>query len=268
MPTQYYSGWNYKFPQFTSAPWLGTDSNGKVTNLGQTGATATYVLTANGVGVVPSWQVVPTSTVVLTGDTGGTLTSHSFTLTAGTTGLSIGGSGTTFTLTGTLVVANGGTGIATTTAYAPICGGTTATGAFQAASTGLSTSGYILTSNGNAAVPSFQAPASQLMVFTAKTTSPIALVTNNGYGSASGTITFNLPASAAVGDRYRVVGMDAGTGWIIQAGAGQTIYIGSQKTSVAGTLSSTDKHDCVEIVCMVANTGFNVISSMGNITYA
>lgn len=56
-------------------------------------------------------------------------------------------------------VAKGGTGIATTTAYAPICGGTTATGAMQAASTGLSTSGYVLTSNGASALPSFQAVA-------------------------------------------------------------------------------------------------------------
>jgi len=55
-------------------------------------------------------------------------------------------------------VVEGGTGLVTsTTAYAPICGGTTATGAFQAASTGLSTSGYVLTSNGAAALPSFQA---------------------------------------------------------------------------------------------------------------
>jgi hypothetical protein len=57
-------------------------------------------------------------------------------------------------------VAKGGTGIATTTAYAPICGGTSSTGALQAATTGLSTSGYVLTSNGASALPSFQSPAS------------------------------------------------------------------------------------------------------------
>lgn len=56
-------------------------------------------------------------------------------------------------------VAKGGTGIATTTAYAPICGGTTATGAMQAADTGLSSSGYVLTSNGASALPSFQIPS-------------------------------------------------------------------------------------------------------------
>lgn len=63
-------------------------------------------------------------------------------------------------VTGTLAVTNGGTGVATmSTAYAPICAGTTATGALQVASTGLSTAGYILTSNGASALPSFQANA-------------------------------------------------------------------------------------------------------------
>ena len=58
----------------------------------------------------------------------------------------------------TLGVTGGGTGVATmTTAYAPVISGTTATGALQVASTGLSTSGYVLTSNGASAVPSFQA---------------------------------------------------------------------------------------------------------------
>ncbi len=60
----------------------------------------------------------------------------------------------------TAVVAGGGTGVVTmTTAYAPVCAGTTATGALQVASTGLSTSGYVLTSNGASSLPSFQAAA-------------------------------------------------------------------------------------------------------------
>ncbi len=59
-----------------------------------------------------------------------------------------------------ITVADGGTGVSTmTTAYAPVCAGTTATGALQVASTGLSTAGYVLTSNGASALPSFQAAA-------------------------------------------------------------------------------------------------------------
>lgn len=59
---------------------------------------------------------------------------------------------------GTAIVAGGGTGVVTmTTAYAPVCAGTTATGALQVASTGLSSSGLPLLTNGASALPSFQA---------------------------------------------------------------------------------------------------------------
>jgi hypothetical protein len=64
-------------------------------------------------------------------------------------------SGTLTNCTG-LPVAGGGTGIATTTAYSVVFTGTTATGAFQA-SAGPGTSGYVLTSNGAGALPTFQA---------------------------------------------------------------------------------------------------------------
>ena len=60
--------------------------------------------------------------------------------------------------TGTLGVDQGGTGLSTTTAYSVVFTGATSTGAFQAAA-GPGTSGYILTSNGAGALPTFQAPA-------------------------------------------------------------------------------------------------------------
>jgi hypothetical protein len=90
---------------------------------------------------------------------------------------------------GTAVVAGGGTGDTSFTVYAPICGGTTTTGALQSASTGISTSGYVLTSNGNAALPSFQAPsaASAVKLF-AYVNSNVSNVTGDG---TSYTIIFN-----------------------------------------------------------------------------
>jgi hypothetical protein len=60
------------------------------------------------------------------------------------------------TVAGTLGVANGGTGLSTTTAYSVVFTGTTSTGAFQD-SAGPGTAGYILTSNGAGALPTFQA---------------------------------------------------------------------------------------------------------------
>lgn len=58
-----------------------------------------------------------------------------------------------------VAVADGGTGVSTmTTAYAPVCAGTTATGALQVASTGISTAGFVLTSTGASSLPTFQSP--------------------------------------------------------------------------------------------------------------
>jgi hypothetical protein len=58
---------------------------------------------------------------------------------------------------GTAVVAGGGTGDTSFTAYAPVCGGTTTTAALQSASSGISNSGYVLTSTGSSSLPTWQA---------------------------------------------------------------------------------------------------------------
>jgi hypothetical protein len=122
---------------------------------GSTSLTANYVLLGNGTGapqlVAPgtsgnilksngtTWQsAAPTS--------GGTVTEVTFS--GGTTGLSASGGPITlsggFTLAGTLVVANGGTGAATLAANNVLLGN--GTGALQAVAP--STSGNVLTSNG------------------------------------------------------------------------------------------------------------------------
>lgn len=59
-------------------------------------------------------------------------------------------------VTNALPVANGGTGNSSLTAYAVLAGGTTSTGALQQVS-GLGTSGFVLTSNGPGALPTWQA---------------------------------------------------------------------------------------------------------------
>ena len=50
----------------------------------------------------------------------------------------------------------GGTQNASFTTYSPVCGGTTATGAFQVASAGQANVGWVLTSTGNASLPTWQ----------------------------------------------------------------------------------------------------------------
>lgn len=61
-------------------------------------------------------------------------------------------------ITGIVPIANGGTGNSSLTAYAIIAGGTTPTGAMQQVS-GVGSSGQVLTSNGAAALPTWQTPA-------------------------------------------------------------------------------------------------------------
>jgi len=57
-------------------------------------------------------------------------------------------------VTGVLPVANGGTGVASTTAYGLLSGGTSSTNPFQ--SVPLGSTGQILTSSGSGAIPSFK----------------------------------------------------------------------------------------------------------------
>jgi hypothetical protein len=98
-------------------------------------------------------------------------------------------------------------------------------------------------------------------------TSNTPMVKNNGYVTTSGTISLSLPTSAAIGDIVQVAG-SAGTGWVITQAAGQSIEFGIDTTTVGvtGGLSSLTSRDGVELVCIVANTTFLVISSIGTIT--
>lgn len=165
-------------------------------NVGNSG----QILTSNGAGMAPSFQTAGTASIDITGDSGGTLSSDAFTFTGGTTGITFSGSGTTETLTGTLVVANGGTGDTSFTVYAPVCGGTSTTGALQSASTGISNSGYVLTSNGSAALPSWQAiPASSITTLAGDSGSATGTTITVSGGSTGLT-------TAASGSRMNITG--------------------------------------------------------------
>jgi hypothetical protein len=119
---------------------------------------------------------------------------------------------------GTAVVAGGGTGNTTFTAYSVICAGTTSTGAFQNVS-GVGTSGQILKSNGAAALPSWSSAAAvggSLVLIQSQTVSNVASVTFtsglNSYGvilititnclTATGSPNINMDFSADGGSTY------------------------------------------------------------------
>lgn len=80
---------------------------------------------------------------------------------------------------------------------------------------------------------------------------------DNGYIiNTAGTTTVTLPTTAPVGSLVAIQG--SAQQWVLAAGAGQTIKFGAQTTSTAGTLASANQYDCVEVICIIANTTWAV----------
>jgi hypothetical protein len=93
------------------------------------------------------------------------------------------------------------------------------------------------------------------------------LAVNTGtIANKAGTLAMALPATAAVGDIIAITGINTALGWQITQAAGQQIFFGTSSTTLgaAGTLTSSATRDTVTLVCVVANTTYNVISSIGN----
>ena len=86
-------------------------------------------------------------------------------------------------------------------------------------------------------------------------------VVNNGYvNTNAGTTTITLPATMAFGSVIKIQGLGAG-GWIIQANTGQTVHVGSVASSVAGTVSSANQYDAIQLICIIANTTWSTESA-------
>lgn len=245
--------------------------------------TSGQVLTSNGAGVAPTYQAAAASSISITGNSGGALTGNSFTFTGGTTGLTFAGAGTTETLGGTLVVANGGTGATTFTAHSILLGqGTSAITALGAAtngqipigSTGVDpvlstiTAGSGITVTNGAGSITIAASGGAGMTWTEVTGASASMAVNNGYiANNAGLVTLTLPSTAAVGDVVRVSGKGAG-GWRIAQNSGQTIFFGTSTTTTGATgrLDSSQRRDGIELLCVTANNDWNVLSAQGNIT--
>lgn len=90
-------------------------------------------------------------------------------------------------------------------------------------------------------------------------------VINTGYiiSNASQTI-IDVPLVFPQGAVIAVCGKGAG-GWILDFPGGQTCHFGNQTTSGAGALVSTNQWDTVYVVCVTANTTFNVLFATGNL---
>lgn len=96
-----------------------------------------------------------------------------------------------------------------------------------------------------------------------------SIVVNNGYilNGTSGFISMTLPVTSSVGDLFEIVGIGTDA-WSVQQNSGQKIIFGEIETTVGagGAIESTHERDCLRAVCIVANTTWQVISSMGTIS--
>lgn len=142
-------------------------------------------------------------------------------------------------------VANGGTGAATATAYAVQCGGTTSTAAHQSIAS-VGTTGQVLTSNGAAALPTFQTAAaggfSNIAVFTSSGSWTVpsgitkAKVTVVGGGGGAG---HNVGGSGGGGGGTAIEYVTGLSGTIsITVGAGGAVAVNDDIPGTTGGTSS------------------------------
>ena len=110
------------------------------------------------------------------------------------------------------------------------------------------------------------------ITWTEVTTTTQSAAVNNGYiANNVALVTITLPATATVGQIVRISGSGAG-GWRLAQNASQVIVwdvgavasLNQTTTGVGGFISSTDRYDSIEIICIVTNTTFVVISSKGS----
>ena len=132
-------------------------------------------------------------------------------------------------------------------------------------SSGSGVAGQVLMSNGSGVAPTFQ--NSEDVSWSDIAGNTVALVPNKGYMLNNvGLTTATLPAICPAGDIIRICGSGAGL-FQINLHLGQEIHLGSVSASgVFGLVASSQQFDAIELLCVVANTVFATISSVGNFT--
>jgi len=100
-------------------------------------------------------------------------------------------------------------------------------------------------------------------------TNPNPMTKENGYITTDNAslVTLTLPVLAAAGDTFRILGQGS-AGWQVLQRAGQSIHLQSLTTTpgITGSISSTDRYDTVELICIIANTEFTCATVTGNLT--
>lgn len=131
------------------------------------------------------------------------------------------------------------------------------------------TADQVLSMNAGATAPEWADASAGGISWSAVTADETMTVDTGSLANKGTLLTLTLPATSSVGTVLRVAGMNAGL-WKIAQGASQYIKFGNQASTVGATgyISSVLTYDAVELVCIEANVGWVVVSSVGNINVA
>lgn len=97
-----------------------------------------------------------------------------------------------------------------------------------------------------------------------------AMVSGQGViANNAGTVTCTLPATAAVGDIFAIIGEGAG-GWSLAQNASQTVHFNGvdNTTGATGSWDSTNQYNSIWVVCTATNTDFVVLMASGSLSYS
>jgi hypothetical protein len=176
-------------------------------------------------------------------------------------------------------VQQGGTAASSFTAYAPVCGGTTTTGALQSASTGISTSGFVLTSTGSSSLPTFQAVSGSGAVTTidgdtGSATPSSGIITFDAISQAGCSVSFSgsshtISLNVTDSNDNTCVGLQSGNVTVTASGAsnslfgyqtGKSLTTGVENT-IIGTAAGTALTTGQENIIIGATAGTNYTTS-------
>ena len=152
-------------------------------------------------------------------------------------------------------VPNGGTAVNTLLNHGVVIGQGAA--AVHVTTAGLA--GQVLTSNGPALDPTFQAVPGALTWSDQGVNATVAINTGS---FATAAITLTLPVAPIDGSTCKFIVDNAGA-LIVQASAGQRIRIGIIVSAVAGTATSSSRGDSLELIYRATNSTWLALTAAG-----
>ncbi len=170
--------------------------------------------------------------------------------------------------TGTLSGTRGGTGVNNGSNTATFAGNLNFANSFTTSGNFAVTQTYTNTTNVTFPTSGTLATTTQVITNVNQNSSSATLAANSRYATNNGAslVTYTIPAGAAVGDTYIIVGGSSG-GWTVAQPASVQCHVGSSATTsgATGTISSSNQYDCCTITCVASNV-FTVYGVQGNLT--